>query len=881
MSDAKKSEYDKKLSEGVDTSNRRQLSDQELLDKFFKKNQNQAVNQKKAKVYFPVFYEGMSQPLTQIEVSFDTTIRGVENLKVDADAIINILEQLVDPIWMPKLSGLKSQCQDVLQSKTERIKEARQNGKIDTEAEDITCWGVLTTVSDENVVIGFDDKLLEIRIRVKPEYRSVKIASITNASQVPDDVTHEPSWISGYLNMNLTQNFQSDNNIYKNGREPIAGKYDAALNLGSLVLEAEGRSLERRTEVESVDPDFVREDTRFVYDFPSFGARSQAGDLVYPVGPFQVYRPLAGASVFTKSSLKASRTTLPGTNYDLNLARRSKVSIYINEVLTQMIDLPAGRHNLRDFPFTVGKNELKLEITDDLGRTEIRNYTVLLTNELLREGESEFSYAVGSPWLEVLGVRQYDSKNQTMSLYHRYGATQGLTLGAAYQADQFQSVGSLEFLFSTSIGYFSLIPAYSKNQDEGSGYAFKTRYTIEDLSDKEKGKGNGLTSFELLSTSTDFAELGNRSPINPTQLKFNVSHSRSLSTKTNINAAFSYSSNRETLLSKGDSYSVSLGSGQRWIQNLSTNIGFRHTRSMAGEDDISVNLFLIWTFPAEKQFVTVSSGGSSNSRIDWTNYTVGGVGSHRTRVNYQDKSKGPSYGGDFEYTANRAVLNASHQINIENADNSASPPVEKKSVHSTNLQFGTALVFAGGKLAVSKPVYDSFVIFNPLKNLNNATAVVNKQKDGSYIAATDWLGSAVAAELPSYYISDLNLDTLDSKATITLPVDHFVVKPNYKSGYVVDVGTNATVYLKTKLIREDGAAASMVSAYAINLDDSNIEPITIFTNRTGQVRSEGFRPGKYRLDFPGLEYEPTNFEIPDSASDEYDMPPLKLKVRHQ
>ena len=88
---AKKNEIDKKLAEGVDTSNRRQLTDQELLEKFFKKDPNQSVNQKKAKVYFPVFYESMGQPLTQIEVSFDSTIRGIENLKVDAVAVFAAL----------------------------------------------------------------------------------------------------------------------------------------------------------------------------------------------------------------------------------------------------------------------------------------------------------------------------------------------------------------------------------------------------------------------------------------------------------------------------------------------------------------------------------------------------------------------------------------------------------------------------------------------------------------------------------------------------------------------------------------------------------------------------------------------------------------------
>ena len=873
---AKKNEIDKKLAEGVDTSNRRQLTDQELLEKFFKKDPNQSVNQKKAKVYFPVFYESMGQPLTQIEVSFDSTIRGIENLKVDAVAVFAILDALVDPSWMPKIESLRQQCNTVMAAKAERKKDARDRGKVDNEVDDITCWNVLTNFSDENVLITFDEKLLEIRIKVKPEFRSVKIASLTNAITASEDVTHEPSWLSGYLNASLTQTIQSDNIIYKNGREPITGRYEGALKFGDLVFEAEARSLEKRSEVETVDPDFVREKARFVYDFPSFSTRMQVGDLTFPVGTFQTFRSMAGVSLFTKSRLKSSSTTLPGTNYDLNLARRSRVTVYINDQISQILDLPAGRHNLRDFPLTAGKNELKLEITDDTGRTEVQNHTVLLTNELLREGEGDFSYALGAPSTEAAGQRIYDATNQTMSLYHRYGFSQGLTLGGSYQADKFQYVGTLEFLFSTSIGYFSVIPAASTNKGHSAGNALKLRYTFEDL--HNKGNSGATTAVEAMTTSSDFSPLGTSNPVNPTKLKLNLSHARSVSAKTSLNLSFTYDFNRESAASTGDSYSIAVGSGQRLIKDLSTNIGFRHNRGMTGTDDISVNFFLIWSFPTEKQFVTVSSGGTTNSRVDWTSYSVGGVGAHRARVNYQDKSQGPSYGGDIEYTANRATINASHQVNILNPNPNLTPPSEKKSVHTTNLLLGSALVFAGGKFAITKPVYDSFVIFSPLKNLNENKAVVNKQKDGSYIASTDWLGPAVANEIPSYYLSALKIDTLETQKGVSLPSDHFVVKPTYRSGYAIEIGTNATVYLKTKLLKPDGTPVSMIAAHAVYLDDTDIEPVTVFTNRLGLVRSEGFRQGKYRLDFPDDDFESSTFVIPDDASDEYELPALNLKA---
>lgn len=870
-------ELEKKLYDGVDTSNRRELSDQELLEKFFKKPQNQSStkNQKKTKVYFPIFYESMSQPLTQIEVTFDTTITGIENLKMDASALIQILEELVDKSWMPKIDGLKQQCAEILENKENRLKELRNEKKVDPMVEDIKCWAEISKVTDDSVIVVFIENKLEIRIKVKPELRSVKIASLTNTIRSAVDTTDKPSWFSSYLNMNFNQTFQSDNTLYKNGREPITGRYESGTRIGPVVIEAEGRSTEKRTEVETIEPDFVRESTRLVLDFPSLGARTQIGDLTFPIGPYQSFRSQAGVSFFTKASLRNSQLTLPGTNYDLNLARRSKVAVYINDKLTQVLELPAGRHNLRDFPFVSGKNELKLEITNDIGQTEIQTYSLLLTSALLKKGEHDVSYSYGAPSTQIRGTKEYDQENLTTTLYHRYGFSHALTLGAAYQANKLQSLTSIETLFSTPLGYFSIIPALSTSKAGPSGNALGLRYVMDDS--VENKKMSSTTSFELRSTSSNFASVGELNPVNTSAINFLTTHSRSLSEKTTVNVSFGYDVNRETSTPVNDSYSLSLGSGQKWMKELSTNISFRHSHGATGKDDVSINFFLIWSMPSEKQFVTASSSDASSSRIDWTKYSVGGVGAHKARVNYQRKSDGPSYGGDIEYSGNRVNLNAAHQIDIENEDPTTTPPTEARSVHTTNLQLGTALVFAGGHFGISKPVYDSFVMFVPLKNLKKNDVLVNLQKDGSFIAKTDFLGTAVASETPSYYNSNFKISQTESQRGVSLPKDHFVVQPTYKSGYAIEIGTTATVYLKTKLLGPEGNPVSMIVARAVYLDDDDIEPVTVFTNRAGLVRSEGFRNGRYRLEFPDGDFESVDFVIPDSAEDDFELPALNLK----
>lgn len=866
---SKKEEQDKKLSQGVDSSNRRQLTDDELLEKFFNKKSNPSKKKKIEKIYFPIFYESMDQPLTQIEVSFDEKPTGIENFKVDAITLMRVLQELVDPAWLLKMDSIKQVCAEL----------SKSNEKADAaKAQPATCWTTIDKISDTDVVIQFIESSLEVRIRVKPQLRSVKIASLTRTSTVVDEISHHPNWFSSILNIGATQNFLSNNPVYENGRDPLKIRFDSATHFGDLLLEGTGRFTEKRSEVQTLDPEFTRETTRFVYDFPSLGLRSQLGDLSYPVTGFQVFQPLAGFSIFSKNSLSSSRTTLPSNQYELNLARPSKVAIYNNEKLIQTIELPAGRHNVRDFPFSTGLNNIKLEIIDDQGRTETKTFSLLLTSQLLKVGEYDISYSMGVPSQEINGVIEYNSSNPTASFSHRYGLFQALTVGANTQFDQNQNISGLEFLFPTKIGYFSLNPAVSTLKDRPSGQAMNFRFSIEDVFSSQRP--TSTTTIDLGFLSSDFAALGDLNPVNPAQLKTKIVHSRSVSKVVNLNLGLGYDFNRSTSTSSGDNtYIFSVGSGQRWTNELTTNISFSHSKNSLGTDDFNLSFFLIWSIPTAKQFVTASGNSGSQNRIEWTSYSPGGVGAHRARVNYQTKASEPSYGGDIEYTANRAKFNASHQVTLENIETQPGLPLEKKSVHSTSLQMETAIVIAGGHVALSRSVIDSFIMFTPKKNLRNSDVLVNVQKDGSYPAQTDWLGPAVLAELTSYFYSGNNISLRENQSAVAIPEDNFYVKPTFRSGYQIDIGTDATVYLTTKFIQEDGSPAAMVAAQAVYLDDPKVESVTVFTNRLGQVRSEGFRPGRYRLDFGEFEFESIEFEIPETAEENFEISEIKLKAR--
>lgn len=843
----------------MDTSTRRELSDEEIQAQFFKKSSTAPVAP--ATVFMPVFYERMEKALGRIETVVTQTPGGMQ-LEVDATGMFVILDELLDKKWLDSKSSVRDGCR----------------GKP-------KCLVPFAAFEDPQVKISFDEGKLEIRVQVPPELRSTKTSSLFKInSDSLEDATDKPSAVSSFININMSQNFRSDATELENGREALTGQFDSGTRLGPVVIDARGRYTEKRKEIPSQYPEFVRDDVRAIVDFEKKALRTQVGDVAYPVTGFQVYRPMAGAAIFSQYSLQPSYLTHPSGSYELFLDQPSKVSVFVNERLVQVLSLPAGRHSLRDFPFASGLNDLRLEITDPTGRTESRNFSYFSNNTLLKPGLSEISYAYGSPWRDVLGEREYDSSRSTISAYHRLGVTQSFTVGANVQRDPAQMVAGAEALVSTGIGFFSLEPAYSSGTDLEAGYAGKLRYINQTYLGKERR--NRFFALELNHYSEYFTEFGTiRTTKNPIAGKAIATHSRALSDKSSLNFSLSYQLSRTPSDDMAKSFGFGVGLNRRWDRSISTSVNLQHRQNVAGDEKLSLMVYLVWSIPSERQSVSVAHDtGAQSSRADWNYQPVSGAEGLGAQANLTDKETERSYGGMLDYTANRARMNVSHQVVLPETkeDPNQAVPTKTKSYNITGLHLGTALVFAGGHFALSRPVTDSFAMLVPLANLRGQNVRVNPQQNGSYIAQTDWLGPAVHPEIPSHSLTGLAIDTKTLKPGTAVPRDNFSVKPPYHSGYAIEIGSDAAVYLNTKLVNPDGTPAAMVAGQAYYLKDTSKEPVTIFTNRDGLLRSEGFRPGRYRLEITeGGSYSPVEFEIPESAGAEFKLDAITLKAGTQ
>jgi outer membrane usher protein FimD/PapC len=133
------------------------------------------------------------------------------------------------------------------------------------------------------------------------------------------------------------------------------------------------------------------------------------------------------------------------------------------------------------------------------------------------------------------------------------------------------------------------------------------------------------------------------------------------------------------------------------------------------------------------------------------------------------------------------------------------------------------------------------------------------------------------SEIGSYNYTEIIVSGRNLPPQLTVPRDHFSVYPGYKSGYAFEIGTDATVYITAKVLGPDDHPLSLAAGRAVFLDDSQHEPVTIFTNKRGHLNSEGFKPGRYRLEIASDSFEPIEITIPESATETYDLGVLKLK----
>ena len=602
---------------------------------------------------------------------------------------------------------------------------------------------------------------------------------------------------------------------------------DGAARIASVV--AEGEALWRPG---GDGEAFTRVGSRLVYDDRERVMRWTLGDL-QPVGRgFQALPEIAGLSLFRSYGvLEPQRIARPRGGRAFTLSRPSTVDVEVNGQLVRRLQLEPGNYDLRDFPFTQGANDVRLAIRDDAGRAQALDFNVFLDQTQLGSGLTEFGAYAGL--LAPSGVRGPDySKDFAASGFVRHGFSDRLTAGANLQGDRRGQMGGVEAIWSSPIGTFGSTFSLSRVRDVGLGSAALVTFQRQF---QRGGGGADSLNFFAERRSRNFGVLGTLFPLNSFAWEAGGGYSRSLGPSLFAGVDGRYSRGRDD---------------QPTIYNARGTVGYRLSSGLSLAGELRYEKANIERQVSGLLTATIRLGRSSNLRADYdtrfdrarlsySTFHGYGVGSYNISADLDRSASGSGANINAGYLANRAELGFSHYGSFDNLFGGS---VSQRS----SLRVGGSLAFADGAVSVGRPITDSFALVAGHRSLKGASVEVDRSPFG-FVAETGALGTAVVPSLASYISRTVVVDAPGAPITVDLGQGSFRLRPAYRSGYRLLVGSANNVTAVGRLLDSTGQPLSLISGSAVLAGQPGAEPIALFTNRDGRFGASGLAPGRWRI----------------------------------
>lgn len=717
----------------------------------------------------------------------------------------------------------------------------------------------LEVLQQNGLQATFDYAKLELQIQVPPAQRLTNIANL-NERRLPPGAENAltPSTLSGYLNFRGDQDYiwSGSGDI---GRQPLRFSVDGALNYKNWVFEGRSDFSEGR------NPNFLRGDLRVVRDTPEQALRYVIGDLSIPVTGYQNSQAQVGISIARNFGLQPYVITRPISKYEFFLETDSRVDVLVNGQLERTLQLPGGRHDIRDLPLNAGTNDVELVITDNVGRVQRLNFSNPVAADLLAPGLQQFAYSLGFLSSDSSGDRTYDFTQPILTLSHRLGITNSLTSGIYLQASFAQQLMGWESILATAYGNFGWEIALNSDRELGIDYAARLRYEYLQTGANNPSQRSFRLSIE--SRGSDFTRVGEENPRNDFSYDINANYSQKLFWNMRGNLSARYQLGRDVL----NSYRLGMGFSRSFRNGLNISLNLSQTLDKMGSDEQRAYVNLSWLSPQGRQFIQASTDINNrrepSHRLNWNYNPLRTIGTPRSSLGLAQNDSGYNLTGRLSYTGYRFNWDLSNDSVFAGDGNYTI-------ANKTQVSFGTALVFADGHWGWSRPISNSFALVIPNESLRDQEIGINPSVSG-YTTRIDDLGPGVVSNLDPYRISSLTIDAPNLPIGMDVGNRVIMLLPTYRSGTLVRLGTDATVFLRGVLLNANGEPVSLQSAQIVSLSDGNWQPVTLFTNRAGRFATIGLKPGRYEIRLLTNPPSTVQFEIPPDTKGIYDIGTLQ------
>jgi outer membrane usher protein len=677
-----------------------------------------------------------------------------------------------------------------------------------------------------------------IELQYDPGTLSVVVLHI-DANERPDfeDTNAYPARFSAYLNFNAVGSYFSGNSAVTGLRRPSL-YFNGAARYGAFVLEGDFQLAEEFGQ--STGYRFDRNYARLVYDQPADYRRWYLGDLQLETRGRQSYVRMGGLGVSRqRRRFDPFRPAILQGNRQLVLQHDATVDVLRNGTLLKQFQLQAGAYDLSSLPLTTGSNDVEVRVRDVTGASQTIAYRSYLDPIDLLPGDYEYGAYIGKTSLRFGRSPEYDGR-VAFSGFFRKAFVDAPAIGIGLQASAVTQIltGQVQFVLGrgSRIGFDGGV-----SHTRGYGVGFAPGITFEQQIDR----AGLLDSFTLHAeyTSRRFGNLSTDDPYNGSEITIDAQYARAINRALTLLLGGTFTRNRDNL---GNTYRINAIASYRFSPKWSLRAGASYAEyggGFASRDGFGFNLSLVFTPTYQDRAEALYEHDQRLAQLSYSHTSDGSIGSigYGALVSRDDNQV--SAQGYADYTASWFDASLSHSAFGDGFNSLTDQQV-------TSLRVGTSLAFAGGQFGVGRRINDSFAILYAHESLKGRAVVAGQSlAENMYLSRSGALGGAVNSYLSSYIPQSVQYDVENPPPGYDVGDGVFRVNPPYRSGYALQIGTDAFASATGTALGRDGKPLSLVGGRVIALDGKDARPVPFFTNSAGRFAIQNLRPGAtYRVE---------------------------------
>ena len=720
-----------------------------------------------------------------------------------------------------------------------------------------------TDIADLGISLEYDPSSLSIVVlKINPEQRTLE--DVFDPPRLPEDpVDLQPAHFSAYLNINAQQSYNWKG---ENGA-PTVG-INGATRIGKIVFEGDGQFSDPSTFGGGTGSyRFDRTYVRAVYDDPKRYRRWFIGDLTPEFRGQQSYVQMGGIGIARqRRTFDQNRSSVLQGDRQLILQRDSSVRVLRNGVLYREFQLQSGAYDLSSLPLVVGSNDIEIEVRDASGYVQIMNYGRYYDPIDLEPGDYEYAAYVGK-LSSKFGLSPHYSGQVAFSGYFRKAFLDKPSIGLGLQlSESVQALtGQTQFVVGNG-GRIMVDGGVSNTHNYGQGFALGISF------DLAVDRGGLTDNFGLRADyrSQRFSGLGDTEPDNSTAATFNLQYTRAFTRQFTVLFGASYTKSRRD---DGDSYRIQTSLNYYLSRKVSIRAGVDYTKypgSFSRGNGFGVMVSLVWQPDYRQRAEGRYDSGNESTSLSYTRASSNKIGSFGFGAVLSRDFGSVNGQGYAEYTGNRFDATISHA--------SYGPDFARfGDMNVSSVRVGTTLAFADGSFGIGRRINDSFAVLVPHSTLKGRSVVAGQSlAESEYISKSGFFGGAVNNLLNSYVTQSMQYDVEDPPAGYDVGQGVVRVKPPYRSGYKLRIGTDAFASAMGTLVDGRGSPMSLVSGRIYDTANPSAAPQAFFTNSVGRFAIPNLRPGvRYRVELFGSSaiFE---FDVPKDTSGLVDLKLVRL-----